>query len=170
MTVNWGDGSGNTTFTANTVGTLAPASHAFVDDGVYTVTVTAAEENGAGASGSGTFTVTVANVVPVTDAQGNPVYEKNPDGSIKTNADGPVPKTRWALNMKPEDQSGMPDGLRQQMMQSCYDSHEAHKAAVAKKNAEIAKKNAETGSTDPLMPMPDPIPELAGYQPPAQTA
>src|SRR5215218_8160935 len=67
VTVDWGDGSPDSTFTKTTTGSLGTLPHTY-DDGpnTYTVTVTVTGNgNGAGgASGSATFTVTVNNVAP----------------------------------------------------------------------------------------------------------
>ncbi len=71
-TVNWGDGSPNSTgpgviTTAGSVGTLTAGgfgtSHVFLDEGNYTVTASVSDDNG-GASSAFTFTVVIANVAP----------------------------------------------------------------------------------------------------------
>ncbi len=80
ITVDWGDDSEDTTFTANSPGDLPDGNHAYADDGVYTVTVTVAEDGTDAPSGSATFKVTVANLAPTATAQ--PVETQ--DGVPKT--------------------------------------------------------------------------------------
>jgi PKD repeat protein len=60
--VEWGDGTSDTTFNADSIGALDPKSHTYRDNGTYTVTVTVADKDLE--SDSGTFQVTVANVDP----------------------------------------------------------------------------------------------------------
>lgn len=106
--------------------------------------------------------VTVANLVTVTDAEGKPVMVDDGTGKM-------IPKTRWALNIAPPDEGGMPPELKETWMKRVYDAHTANVAAVAAKNAEIQARNAAKPpgeSPDPLRPMPDAIPELDGYRPP----
>jgi VCBS repeat-containing protein len=64
VTVDWGDSSTDTTFTAATAGSLPQKSHTYADNGNYTVTVTVAEAGGS-PSDSDTFQASVANVDPV---------------------------------------------------------------------------------------------------------
>jgi PKD repeat protein len=59
-TINWGDGSSGA---GTVVGGTVTGSHAYADNGVYSVTVTVTDSN-AGA-GSDTMTVTVSNAAPV---------------------------------------------------------------------------------------------------------
>ena len=63
VSVNWGDGSTNTTFIVSATGSLAGQTHNYLDNGQYTVTVSVTDKDGA--AGSKTFTVSVANVAPV---------------------------------------------------------------------------------------------------------
>jgi uncharacterized repeat protein (TIGR03803 family) len=61
--VSWGDGTADTTFTANATGTIAPQSHAYAATGNDTVTVTVTDtffDNDT--SGAATFTVDVASI------------------------------------------------------------------------------------------------------------
>jgi hypothetical protein len=80
VTVDWGDDSPDTTFTANSTGDLPDRNHAYADDGAYTVAVTVAEDGTDAPSGSATFKVTVANLAPTATAQ--PVETR--DGVPKT--------------------------------------------------------------------------------------
>jgi len=60
--VDWGDGSGETTFSSQSSGGLAPQAHRYDDNGTYTVRITVRDRDGA--SGSGTFRAIVRNVAP----------------------------------------------------------------------------------------------------------
>ncbi len=73
VSVDWGDGSPDTTFEATSSGPLGQKPHAYDDDGAYNVTVTVSQPAGAPVlSGSATFAVNVANVAPaVTLSQTN---------------------------------------------------------------------------------------------------
>jgi hypothetical protein len=74
VSVDWGDGSSDSSFQATSTGALAPASHTYDDDGTYTVTVTVTDKDGG--SGSATFEVAVANVAPSAELEHNgPVDE-----------------------------------------------------------------------------------------------
>jgi PKD repeat protein len=64
--VNWGDGSAHTTFNASSQGALAAQSHAYADNGSYTVTVKVTDKDRD--SDSKTFTAAVANVAPTVTA------------------------------------------------------------------------------------------------------
>ena len=48
-----GDGTADTVFSEGTAGPIAPKSHTYADNGVFTVTVTVDEDGGAGAAGLG---------------------------------------------------------------------------------------------------------------------
>ena len=65
VTVNWGDGTANTTFTAAAAGTIAAQSHTFAKAATDTVSVTVTD-SAKHASNTATFAVAVAAVVPVT--------------------------------------------------------------------------------------------------------
>jgi hypothetical protein len=70
VTVAWGDGSQNDTFTANAPGSLGSLDHTYPDgDETYTATVTVAEAGDSAPSGSNTFEVEVDNVAPTANAQ-----------------------------------------------------------------------------------------------------
>jgi hypothetical protein len=60
ITVNWGDGSTNTTFNATAVGTITGQSHTYANPGPFTVNVSVKDKDNA--TGSASFTVTVAAV------------------------------------------------------------------------------------------------------------
>ncbi len=62
VTVNWGDASPNTTFSAAAPGSLGTQNHTYAENGVYNVSVTVTD--GTALSDSETFQVTVANVAP----------------------------------------------------------------------------------------------------------
>src|SRR5205814_2070088 len=66
VSVNWGDGTSNSTFTVNSLGALPALAHTYASAGVDTVRVTVTDRDGA--SGSASFTVTVASVAPVVTA------------------------------------------------------------------------------------------------------
>lgn len=65
VTVDYGDGSGVRPLVLNSDGTF-DLSHAYADDGEYTVTVRV--DDGDGGVGTATLTVTARNVAPVADA------------------------------------------------------------------------------------------------------
>ncbi len=64
VTVDWDDGTADTTFDELTPGAIAAQSHTYDDNGAYTVTVTVAEDGVSAPSGSATVKVTVGNVAP----------------------------------------------------------------------------------------------------------
>jgi PKD repeat protein len=64
--VDWGDGSGHTTFNQASAGSLGTKPHTYADNGVYTVSVSVTDKDGG--SDSKTFKVTVANANPVVTA------------------------------------------------------------------------------------------------------
>jgi autotransporter-associated beta strand protein len=71
VTVNWGDGTPNTTFTATAPGALAAQPHTFADNvgSPFPVTVTVRDKDNA-PSAPVTFQVTVNNVAPAVTAPG----------------------------------------------------------------------------------------------------
>jgi hypothetical protein len=70
--VNWGDGSAHTTFTQSSTGSLGNRSHAYGDNGNYTVKVTVTDKDGG--SGYATFTAQIGNVAP-TASNGTFTYD-----------------------------------------------------------------------------------------------
>ncbi|HLJ96685.1 MAG TPA: hypothetical protein VKU02_26165, partial [Gemmataceae bacterium] len=60
-TINWGDGTSNSTFNPNAPGTLGTQPHTFGEEGTYTVTITVIN-NSDHLSGSGMFMVTVSDL------------------------------------------------------------------------------------------------------------
>ena len=82
--VNWGDGSAHTTFTETAAGpvtaqTITAKSHAYGDNGPYTVTVKVTDKNND--FDSKTFTVNVANKAPTAS---NPSFTLDPVSGIAT--------------------------------------------------------------------------------------
>jgi large repetitive protein len=76
VTVNWGDGTANTVY--NTSADLLNISHYFPDDGIYTVTVTADDQQGQPNSVEiDSFQVTVSNVAPDLTLSGDTTVEQN---------------------------------------------------------------------------------------------
>jgi hypothetical protein len=76
--VDWGDGTGHTTLTAASAGSLGSTSHTYADNTVppstgYTVTVKVTDKDGG--IGSATFKITVGNLAPTTNT---PVFTFNP--------------------------------------------------------------------------------------------
>ncbi|HXE89903.1 MAG TPA: PKD domain-containing protein [Terriglobales bacterium] len=78
VSVDWGDGSTDTTFSVASQGSLGSQSHTYADNGLYTVTVTVEDKDGD--SGNTTFQVDVANLPPeITNVSNNgPVNEGSP--------------------------------------------------------------------------------------------
>lgn len=79
VTVNWGDGSPDGTFTVNTPGTLPPLTHAFATAGTFNVVVTINDDDGFGTSDY------LVNVIPPeAHVLGNVFRDFNRDGSFNT--------------------------------------------------------------------------------------
>ena len=105
VTVNWGDSTPSTTFTRASAGSLGSKAHTYIDNGVYTVTVTVAEDGSVTPpSDSKTFQVTVANVAPV--VTGSPASQSkqysDPISDVTISAtdvaaDTLTPSTRWKI-------------------------------------------------------------------------
>jgi hypothetical protein len=66
VSVNWGDGSSNSSFSVNSLGAIPSLAHTYASAGLDTVRVTVTDRDGA--SGSASFSVTVASVAPVVSA------------------------------------------------------------------------------------------------------
>ena len=84
-TINWGDSSSNT-FSVTSPGSLGSLSHTYANEGLYTVSISVAEDGGAGASHSDTFSVDVAPS-SVTANAGGP-YVINEGQPVTLNASG----------------------------------------------------------------------------------
>jgi hypothetical protein len=78
VTIVWGDGSPNSTFSISVQGALAILNHAYPDNGSYTVSVSVT--NSHGGSGSASFGVSVANVAPTAVITGAPA--SGPEGTV----------------------------------------------------------------------------------------
>ncbi|HEV8452363.1 MAG TPA: PKD domain-containing protein [Gaiellales bacterium] len=91
VTVNWGDGSGDTTFNTSAKGSLGTRSHTYADGPASeSVTVTVTDKDGA--SDSRTFTVTVNNLPPIGSLGDNgPVDEGSAATIAFTNPSDPSP-------------------------------------------------------------------------------
>ncbi|MGH3086905.1 MAG: tandem-95 repeat protein, partial [Rubrobacteraceae bacterium] len=99
ITVDWGDGSANDTFTvgnatdafpSSSPGDLGNLEHEYDDDGTYTVTVTVAEEGtGTPPSDMDTFDVTVANLAPTADSKNVAIDEDDAGEKIELTASDP---------------------------------------------------------------------------------
>jgi len=72
--INWGDGTSDTTFTANSPGALASKTHKYSEEGPYTVTITVTDTL-IDQSDSETFVVNVAD--PPVDASGSFSFDAN---------------------------------------------------------------------------------------------
>lgn len=79
ITVNWGDGSPDGTFTVNTPGTLPPLTHTFATAGTFNVVVTVQDDDG---SSTSDYLVTV--IPPEAHILGNVFRDFNRDGSFNT--------------------------------------------------------------------------------------
>ncbi|NQW18011.1 MAG: hypothetical protein HQ478_11060, partial [Chloroflexi bacterium] len=85
-TINWGDGTGNLpgTVTQGAGSGTVSGNHVYADNGEYTVTVTATDDDGG--TDSDTLTATIANVPPTADAGGP--YSGPEGSSISLNGSG----------------------------------------------------------------------------------
>ena len=73
VSVDWGDGSTNDTFSVNSQGFLGNRSHTYVDNDTHAVTVTVTDKDGD--SHNATFDVAVSNVDPTVVAGGDQTAE-----------------------------------------------------------------------------------------------
>src|SRR5262249_55290673 len=62
VTVNWGDGTPKTVFASAVVGTIAPQTHTYAQDGNFPVTITVQDVDGTSTPVG--FTANVSNVAP----------------------------------------------------------------------------------------------------------
>src|SRR5688572_22795035 len=100
VTVNWGDGSPNTTFTVGNPGSLGAKPHTYADNGSYTVIVTVTEDGGSGASDSASFTATVANVAPTLTISGDASTNEAATYTLNLSSTDPGNDTitSWTIN------------------------------------------------------------------------
>ena len=106
VTVNWGDGTPDATFTASDAGTLGSQVHTYGDNGSYTVTVTVTDKDGA--SNAGTFQVAVANVAPAVTAAGDQTANEGDTASFSLGSfTDPGPDAPWSVTVNWGD--GTPD-------------------------------------------------------------
>ena len=84
VSVDWDDGSTDTTFTQATAGPITDQTHTYADDGVYLVTITVREEPGTVGAPSDTqsFQITVANLAPVVTAPADQTADEGTATSV----------------------------------------------------------------------------------------
>ncbi|MFO0938521.1 MAG: PKD domain-containing protein [Gemmataceae bacterium] len=84
ITVNWGDGSSNSTFTMTAPGTLPSLTHTYVNDDTFIITVSAVESDGAATNQSNEiqFDVVVNNVLPTITLVANQTATTNQSSAI----------------------------------------------------------------------------------------
>jgi len=89
VTVDWGDGTADTTFSEAAAGALTDQSHTYADDSTYTVTGTVAEAGGL-IAGSDTFDVAVANGNPAITAVSSTTVEEGSASTLTIIASDPA--------------------------------------------------------------------------------
>ncbi|MFO0938523.1 MAG: PKD domain-containing protein [Gemmataceae bacterium] len=103
VTVNWGDGSSNSTFTMTAPGTLPAQDHKYVNDDTFTVTVSAVESdvNANNPSNEITFDVVVTNVLPTITLVANQSGTTNLPTEINVGsfADPGVADSPWQVSI-----------------------------------------------------------------------
>jgi hypothetical protein len=99
VTVSWGDGSSDSTFTTSTAGTISAKSHTYADDGSYELKV--AVDDGDGGIGSATFAVTVQNAAPVVTAPSDDTADEGTGKSfgLGSFADAGVNDGPWSVSV-----------------------------------------------------------------------
>ena len=147
-TVNWGD-TKTESFTVTTLGAVA-RSHTYVDNGAYTVTVSAKDADNV-ASNNATFTATIANVKPSITAGGSTIDENSiatVSGSITDPGvlDTFVVTVSWGDGSS--NQYSLPAGSTSYSATHTYldDNPTATASDTAMVTVAIADKDAGTGS------------------------
>ncbi|HEX8913595.1 MAG TPA: SdrD B-like domain-containing protein, partial [Humisphaera sp.] len=104
-TIDWGDGTpaestSVSPFTGRR-GAIFPRSHAYADDGVYTVTLTVKNLFGGAVLATGSFRVTVANLPPVAAVTAPAVANERTPVTVGLSASDPSPTgsiARWVVD------------------------------------------------------------------------
>jgi hypothetical protein len=96
--INWGDGSAHSTFTKATTGSLGSQSHAYADNGSYTVTVIVTDKDAE--SGQATFKADVSNVSPTVTAPANQTADEGTPKSFDLGSfSDPGADSPWAVDV-----------------------------------------------------------------------
>ena len=91
--INWGDGSAAQTVTGNP----ASVTHVFADNGTYTISASATDEDGTYSAAS--KTITVSNVAPTLTVTGNASVAEGATYTLNLGATDPAPDTiaQWVI-------------------------------------------------------------------------